>query len=123
MASTTFHNVAFALLVALALLAIGPPPQRVEAALSCGTVYSDLSMCLPYLSSGGVVPQPCCDGVRSLNAAARTTPDRQQACACLKQAAASIPPQGLQYASSLPGKCGVTTPYPISPSTDCSKVK
>ncbi|KAK1270920.1 hypothetical protein QJS04_geneDACA005851 [Acorus gramineus] len=121
MANTTIHNVAFALLVALALLAVESPPQRAEAAMTCGTVLSYLSTCLPYLRSGGTVPPPCCTGVHNLNAAASTTADRQQACACLKQAASGVSPQGLKYASTLPGKCGVTIPYPISPSTDCTK--
>ncbi|KAK1321040.1 hypothetical protein QJS10_CPA03g00949 [Acorus calamus] len=123
MANTTIHNVAFALLVALTLLAVGPPPPRAEAAMTCGTVLSYLPTCIPYLRLGGTVPLPCCTGVHDLNAAANTTADRQQACACLKQAASGVSPQGLKYASALPSKCGVKIPYPISPSTDCTKVK
>ncbi|KAF7145301.1 hypothetical protein RHSIM_Rhsim04G0122300 [Rhododendron simsii] len=78
-----------------------------EAAITCGQVVSSLSPCIAYLkSSGGAVPAPCCNGVKSLNNAAKTTPDRQTACKCIKSAAGGI--SGINYglASSLPAKCG-----------------
>nr|ACQ42221.1 lipid transfer protein [Chimonanthus praecox] len=95
----------------------------VEAALTCGTVTSALSPCITYVRNGGSVPASCCQGVAALNSAAKTTADRQAACSCLKSALSSV--SGIQpsLASSLPGKCGVSIPYQISPSTDCSKVK
>ncbi|MBO8589692.1 non-specific lipid-transfer protein [Staphylococcus aureus] len=94
-----------------------------EAAISCGTVTSSLAPCIPYLRSGGALPPACCKGVSSLNSSAKTTPDRQTACGCLKNAYNSI--KGIQpaLAAGLPGKCGVSIPYKISPTTDCSKVK
>ncbi|KAJ4704247.1 Non-specific lipid-transfer protein [Melia azedarach] len=95
-----------------------------QAAITCGQVTSTLAPCIPYLrSGGGAVPAPCCSGIKSLNAAATTTPDRQAVCNCVKSAASSI--NGINYslASGLPGKCGVSIPYQISPTTDCSKVK
>ncbi|KAJ0246310.1 Bifunctional inhibitor/plant lipid transfer protein/seed storage helical domain-containing protein [Hirschfeldia incana] len=92
----------------------------VDAAISCGTVASSLAPCAGYLSNGGAVPPPCCAGVKKLNGMAQTTPDRQQACKCLKAAAKSINPS---LASSLPGKCSVNIPYPISMSTNCDTVK
>nr|ACP43542.1 lipid transfer protein [Chimonanthus praecox] len=95
---------------------------QAEAAFSCGTVVSSLTPCLTYLKSGGSVPTTCCSGVKSLNAAAKTTPDRQTACNCMKNAAAGITGLKLELAGSLPTKCGVNIPYKISPSTDCSKV-
>lgn len=99
--------------------------QHVEVvgALTCGQVTGALTQCLGYLLGKGVLQPLCCDGVKNLNNLARSTPDRQQACVCLKKLAASV--RGLNYAlaSSLPGKCGVSIPYQISPSTDCTKVK
>ncbi|CAA7032221.1 unnamed protein product [Microthlaspi erraticum] len=92
----------------------------VDAAISCGTVVSKLAPCGGYLSKGGAPPKPCCDGVKSLNSMAQTTPDRQAACNCLKSAAKGINPS---LASGLPGKCGVSIPYPISMSTNCNNVK
>ncbi|KAG5552826.1 hypothetical protein RHGRI_010810 [Rhododendron griersonianum] len=69
---------------------------HVEAAISCGQVVSSLSPCISYLrSSGGAVPAPCCNGVKSLNNVAKTTPDRQTACKCIKSAAAGI--SGINY--------------------------
>lgn len=109
-----------ACVVVLMCMVVAAP--HVEAAISCGQVVSSLSPCISYLrSSGGAVPAPCCNGVKSLNNVAKTTPDRQTACKCIKSAAVGI--SGINYGlvSSLPGKCGVNLPYQISPSTDCSK--
>ncbi|XP_074304481.1 non-specific lipid-transfer protein-like [Silene latifolia] len=91
-------------------------------ALSCGQVTSSLSPCISYLQNKGGPSPGCCSGVRSLNSQAQTTPDRQTACNCLKKVAGSI--SGINYglASGLPGKCGVSIPYTISPSTDCTKI-
>ncbi|KAL5710031.1 hypothetical protein ACHQM5_020644 [Ranunculus cassubicifolius] len=90
-----------------------------EAAVSCGYVISTLTPCIPYLRGGGPPSRPCCGGVKALIGAARTTPDRQQICGCLKQAASAIGGDG-NNAASLPGKCGVSIPYKISPNIDCS---
>lgn len=92
-----------------------------EAAITCGVVVTKMLPCLAYLRNGGAVPVPCCNGVKSLNAAAQTTPDRKAACVCLKNAYASYPGIKTNYAISLPGKCGVNIPYKLSPSTDCTK--
>lgn len=92
-----------------------------DGVLSCGQVVSSLTPCVSYLRSGGAVPDACCSGVRSLKIAAKTTPDRQAACRCLKQAAAAISGTRNTFAKGLPGKCGVNIPYSISPSVDCSK--
>ena len=92
-------------------------------AITCGQVTSSLSSCINYVSGKvPAVPPPCCSGVKSLNAAAKTTPDRRTVCNCLKTLTGSI--RGINYglAAGLPGKCGVSIPYKISPSTDCSKI-
>ncbi|KAL4561105.1 hypothetical protein LXL04_033267 [Taraxacum kok-saghyz] len=92
-------------------------------AISCGQVVSNLAPCLGYLNNGGDVPSGCCSGVSALNNAAKSTPDRQTACGCLKSAYAANSGINPANAASLPGKCGVNIPYKISPSTDCSKVQ
>ncbi|KAL5714702.1 hypothetical protein ACHQM5_016626 [Ranunculus cassubicifolius] len=102
-------------MMAIACMVVFAPHTE---ALTCGQVASSLSSCIPYLRSGGAVPPPCCGGVRSLNSAAKSTADRQAACACLKQLGKSVN-QG--NAASLPGKCGVKIGYPISQSVDCSR--
>uniref|UniRef100_A0A7N0VB46 Non-specific lipid-transfer protein n=1 Tax=Kalanchoe fedtschenkoi TaxID=63787 RepID=A0A7N0VB46_KALFE len=98
-------------------------PFAAEAAITCGQVARALGPCVPYLQGGKTVPAPCCNGVRSLLAAASTTADRQLACQCLKNAAGTISNINLGNAAGLPRACGVSIPYPISRSTDCSKVK
>ncbi|KAL6998274.1 hypothetical protein U1Q18_008400, partial [Sarracenia purpurea var. burkii] len=57
----------------------------------------------------------------SLNNAARTTPDRQAACRCLKSSVGAVKGVNIGLAGSLPGKCGVNIPYKISLQTDCTK--
>ncbi|KAI3666834.1 hypothetical protein L6452_41872 [Arctium lappa] len=93
-----------------------------EAAVSCGQVASNLLPCLPYLRSGGALGG-CCNGVRALNNAARTTADRKAACGCLKSAYSQFPGINQSNAAGLPAKCGVKIPYKISPNTDCNKVQ
>ncbi|XP_058075335.1 non-specific lipid-transfer protein 1-like [Magnolia sinica] len=94
-----------------------------EAAITCGQVVGALSPCISYLRTGGALPPACCKGIQTLNNSAKTTADRQAACGCIKSASAGI--SGLNYglAAGLPGKCGVSIPYKIAPSTDCTKVK
>ncbi|KAG9443607.1 hypothetical protein H6P81_014947 [Aristolochia fimbriata] len=100
---------------------LGPYAQ---AAVTCGSVAGAVGQCLGYLrGTGGAPPAGCCSGIRGLKAAANTPADRKTACNCLKSAARGI--SGLNYglAAALPGKCGVSIPFKISPSTDCSKVQ
>ncbi|KAJ6793742.1 non-specific lipid-transfer protein 1-like [Iris pallida] len=108
-------------LLALVVLAIAAP--RAESTVSCGSVVSLLSPCVSYSRGQGPLTAGCCNGVRGLNGMARTTPDRQMTCNCLKAAAAKI--QGIKVGliSGIPSKCGVNIPYAISPSTNCATVK
>ncbi|KAG9131726.1 hypothetical protein Leryth_009458 [Lithospermum erythrorhizon] len=112
----------FAKITCIALLCMVLVAPHAEA-LSCGQVSNYLAPCLNYLKSGGAVPGNCCGGVKGLNSAARSTPDRQTACKCIKSLASSVSSINGGNAASLPGKCGVSIPYKISPSVDCSKVK
>ncbi|HAP2020857.1 TPA: non-specific lipid-transfer protein [Escherichia coli] len=91
-------------------------------AISCGQVTSGLVPCFGYLAAGGPVPPACCNGVRGLNNAAKTTPDRQTACGCLKGILAANTRINLNNANSLPGKCGISIGYKITPNIDCSKI-
>ncbi|KAL0310075.1 UNVERIFIED_CONTAM: Non-specific lipid-transfer protein 2 [Sesamum calycinum] len=109
-----------ALIAAVLVMAVVPRPA--EAALGCGTVISYLSPCLRYVTDQGPLGG-CCGGVKGLYGAAKTTPDRQTACNCLKSLASSYKRVNLSKAAGLPKQCGVNIPYKISPSTDCSKVK
>ncbi|WJX49430.1 hypothetical protein P8452_35865 [Trifolium repens] len=96
-----------------------------EGAISCGAVTSKVAPCINYLrGAGGLGPsKACCAGVNSLNAAARTTPDRRTACNCLKSAAGAISGLNNDLAAGLPSKCGVNIPYKISTSTNCATIK
>ncbi|XP_047975670.1 non-specific lipid-transfer protein 1-like [Salvia hispanica] len=93
-----------------------------EAEITCGTVLSHISVCIPYVTNKGPIGA-CCNGVKSLNDAAKTTPDRQAVCNCLKNMATSTPSIDYGKAAGLPKECGVDIPYIISPDIDCSKVK
>ncbi|KAI8557225.1 hypothetical protein RHMOL_Rhmol05G0320000 [Rhododendron molle] len=111
-------------MVAVLVLVVSVPNAAAQAdSLTCGKVQGSLLSCLGYLRRGGPVSAPCCNGVRSLNGLARTTPDRQVACRCLQKAAVSFSGINPGFAQSLPSKCNVYIPYKIGPSTDCSRVK
>ncbi|XP_010529934.1 PREDICTED: non-specific lipid-transfer protein 3 [Tarenaya hassleriana] len=109
--------------MACMVLAVCMAAATANAAISCGTVTSTLSPCVSYLTNGGSVTSQCCAGVKALNSAAQTTPDRQQACQCLKSAAQGISGLKPDLAQGLPGACGVSLPYPISYSTNCNNVQ
>ncbi|CAL4911946.1 unnamed protein product [Urochloa decumbens] len=113
-------------LAVLALILFLVAAPVVSAAVTCGQVAGYLSPCISYAMGGqGTAPPPeaCCSGVRSLNSAARTTPDRQAACKCLKQITSSMPALKPGIVAGIPSKCGVDIPYPITSSTDCTKVQ
>ncbi|KAK1284058.1 hypothetical protein QJS10_CPB21g01584 [Acorus calamus] len=90
---------------------------RTTATLAILAVIAALSSWQDH--KGGTIPSGCCSGIRGLNSAARTTPDRQQACSCLKSLAHGANPS---YAKSIPSKCGINIPYSFNPNIDCTKV-
>ena len=107
--------------VVLAILLVASP--HIADAITCSQVASAVSPCIAYAKSGaGSPPANCCAGVRNLNSLAKSTPDRQATCNCLKNLANSVSGVKPGVVGSLPGKCGVSVPFPISASTDCSKV-
>ncbi|KAH6816028.1 hypothetical protein C2S51_020848 [Perilla frutescens var. frutescens] len=108
------------ILVAAVLVAALTPLG--EAKITCGKVMARVGSCLPYVTDIGPIGK-CCDGVKSLQTAAKTMSDRQSVCRCLKTMAASIAGINLNKAAGLPKECGVNIPYVISPDIDCSKVK
>nr|GEU99970.1 non-specific lipid-transfer protein 8-like [Tanacetum cinerariifolium] len=93
-----------------------------HGAISCSTVIQDVSPCVSYLRSGsGMPPSACCTGAKALAAAANTTPDRRTACSCLQSASRSLNPNPA-LAKSLPGNCGISLGFAISPNVDCTKI-
>ncbi|KAK1321956.1 Non-specific lipid-transfer protein 2B [Acorus calamus] len=112
------RTIATLAILAIAALLLVEGPREVEAAISCGQVVKYISPCIAYAQKGGAISPGCCSGIRGLNSAARTTPDRQQACSCLKSIARGANPS---YARSIPSKCGINIPYSISPNIDCTK--
>ncbi|KAL0375451.1 UNVERIFIED_CONTAM: Non-specific lipid-transfer protein [Sesamum radiatum] len=104
-------------MLTVCVIAVAPLAQG----LTCGNVVEALLPCETFLKEGGSVPGSCCSGVKSLNSAANTAALRQTVCQCLQEAgkAYEVNPK---YAAALPKKCDVTINYPISYSTDCSKV-
>ncbi|KAJ3704502.1 hypothetical protein LUZ61_008207 [Rhynchospora tenuis] len=91
-------------------------------AVTCSDVSSAVAPCLAYARNGQGSPSAsCCSGVKSLNTKATTSADRKTVCNCLKNLAKTVSFNS-GAVSSLPGKCGVSVPFPISTSTDCNKV-
>ncbi|XP_058739816.1 non-specific lipid-transfer protein 1-like [Vicia villosa] len=119
MASSMFVKLTF---LAMACLVLGTP--LVNGAVYCGQIQLTIAPCLGYLRNPSpAVPAPCCNGVRSINNQAKTIPDRQGACRCLKATATNLPGLNLPALAALPAKCGVNLPYKVSPSIDCNTVK
>ncbi|XAR55743.1 hypothetical protein NMG60_11035933, partial [Bertholletia excelsa] len=87
--------------------------------IGCRQVAGSLVQCLTYLNSAGPGRGVTCNGVRSLNSMAMTPTDRQVVCNCLKFAASSVIASSLGKAVGIPGECGISIPYKISPSIDC----
>ncbi|KAL1549057.1 non-specific lipid-transfer protein 1-like [Salvia divinorum] len=105
-----------AMAMALSVVATAAPPK-----ISCGEVTTTLAPCFEYVLGGGKVPVNCCDGVKSLYKAANTSANRRSVCICLKSVTGSASPVTLKNAKSLPGKCGVSLPFEITPAIDCNK--
>ncbi|KHN29511.1 Non-specific lipid-transfer protein [Glycine soja] len=108
-------------MVAVLMVSFGHIIPLAEAEIPCGRVQITVAPCIGYLRGpGGGVPAACCNGVRSINKEAKTTPDRQGVCRCLKTTALSLPGLNLATLAALPSKCGVNLPYKISPTIDCN---
>jgi hypothetical protein len=119
MALTGKATVAVAVMAAAVLLLLA---GEASAALTCAQVDSTLAACVPYATGRqAALPAGCCNGVRRLNGLAKSTPDRKTACECLKTLARGIKSIDMGKVSGVPGKCGVSVPFPISLSTDCAK--
>ncbi|CAL9086041.1 unnamed protein product [Musa textilis] len=108
--------------LALALLLLLVTAPHVTPAITCGQVNSALSPCIPYATGKAMLTSDCCNGVKNLNSASKTSTDRKAACNCIKSLIAQVSGVNNGVVSGIPGKCGVSIPYAISPSTDCSKV-
>ncbi|CAM0874466.1 unnamed protein product [Alopecurus aequalis] len=115
------HQLLLVTLVAAMLLAA---PHAADAAISCGQVNAALSSCILYARGLAAAPSTsCCNGVKNLSAATKTTADRRAACNCLKLAAGRMSGLNNGNAANIPSKCGVSVPYgDISASVDCSKI-
>ncbi|CAN1134184.1 Non-specific lipid-transfer protein 5, partial [Linum perenne] len=119
---TTKMAAAMKLVSLFLVCALIAAPMTVNA-MTCGQVAGGLAPCLNYLKGSGLPTPGCCNGIKGLVSAARTTADRRQACNCLKSSAANVPGLNPTLAAGLPGKCGVNIPYKISTSTNCNTVQ
>ncbi|KAK7294858.1 hypothetical protein RJT34_17755 [Clitoria ternatea] len=120
MASTLVVKVACMAMVCMVLATI----PLAHGALPCGQVQYSVASCFGYLrGSGGPIPRACCNGIKTLNSEAKTTPDRQGVCTCLKSVVSRFPGLNPAKLAALPADCGVNLPYKVSPSIDCSTVK
>lgn len=115
------------LLVFIVAVVVVVAPPLIEAAaaaapkITCGKVTTTLAPCFEYVLGGGAVPGNCCTGIKSLYKAASTTADRRNVCVCLKSITSSASAAAVNNAKSLPGKCGISIPYEITPAIDCNK--
>ncbi|KAF7835876.1 non-specific lipid-transfer protein 8 [Senna tora] len=110
-----------ALLLVLVLLLV-PLASSSSNEITCSDVIGYLRPCEEYLTaeSGSKPSESCCEGANALKSAAITQQDRIAACECIKTVAKSIK-LNPQNAHDLPSNCGITLPFEISPTLDCSK--
>ncbi|KAJ4832575.1 hypothetical protein Tsubulata_000152 [Turnera subulata] len=94
------------LVCALLLVCIVVSAPMTAQAVTCSQVARDLVPCIGYLQGRGAPTAGCCNGVRALAGAAKTTADRRTACTCLKNAAAGVKGLNPSFAAALPGACG-----------------
>lgn len=93
-----------------------------EGAISCSKVIFDILPCLSFVTGDAANPTAaCCNGVKSLNAEANSTPDRQAVCRCIKSVAGSSS-YDASKAANIPSLCGVNVGFPISASMSCDSV-
>ncbi|KAF6155160.1 hypothetical protein GIB67_019686 [Kingdonia uniflora] len=112
--------VAISTMSVLALLLLLHLPSS-EAAIACSDVVKNLTPCVKYLINGvGAPPANCCAGASKLASAATSTADKKAACECIKTAAQKINPN-VAAAKALPRNCGISLPFTVSTSVDCSK--
>ncbi|KAI3699732.1 hypothetical protein L2E82_44210 [Cichorium intybus] len=107
-------TVAILALIAMALVMVHP-----AQAITCGDLAGMLRPCVGYLQGGGSPSSDCCAGARRVQGATQSQADRRTACNCAKSAAAQFRFRQ-DAASSLPGKCGISTSIPINPSVNCN---
>ncbi|KAF5763814.1 Non-specific lipid-transfer protein AP10 [Helianthus annuus] len=112
----TSMGVAILAMIVMAQLMVHP-----SVAITCNDVTGNLTPCLPYLRSGGKPTPACCAGAKKLLGATRTQADRRTACKCAKTAAPQLKVRP-DMASSLPGKCGISTSIPINPNVNCNTI-
>lgn len=113
-------NIKLACIVVMCMAVVWANTQTATA-ITCGQVSGNLVGCVGYLQNGGPVPPRCCNGIRNIMAAARTTFDRRTTCNCLKAAAGQVRGINPANAQSLPSKCGVNIPYKIGTSINCAR--
>ncbi|XP_057435392.1 non-specific lipid-transfer protein 1-like [Lotus japonicus] len=107
--------------LAVMVMVLGSP--FADAALPCGQLTFTVAPCIGYLRNPTpTVPAACCNGIRDILRQAKTVPDRQGVCRCLKSTVYNLPGINLPALASVPGKCGAKLSYKISPSIDCNTV-
>ena len=88
-------------------------------AISCATAILDLLPCLSFVTGDAVNPTvACCNGVKSLNAAATSTPLRQAVCRCIESVAGSSTYDSSNVVNLL-SLCSVNVGIPITTSISC----
>ncbi|CAI8596478.1 unnamed protein product [Vicia faba] len=92
--------------------------------VTCSEAISSMLPCLPFLE-GSLPPTPsadCCTGATNLFNKANTTPVKRSVCQCLKDASTKFAYKS-DRAAHLPQLCHIQLSFPISASTDCSKIQ
>ena len=106
---------ALVLVLALQAAAMGVA----EGGISCTSAIFDLLPCLSFVTGVSADPTAvCCNGVKTLIAAATSAVDRQALCRCIKSAAASSSYDSTNVVNT-PSLRGLNVGVPITTSITC----
>ncbi|CAL1410390.1 unnamed protein product [Linum trigynum] len=124
MAATNYKLQVYVALIVVVMVAAGGRHLAADGVVTCSQVAADVAPCFNYITGRGPLVPACCGGIRSLKAAAGSTPERQAACRCLKALLiGGVPGVNFGIAGGLPNRCGVVSPAPVSPTVDCNRVR
>ncbi|KAK4789552.1 hypothetical protein SAY86_016856 [Trapa natans] len=107
------------LLMIILTLLVKSQPQLTD----CSTVTALVYTCSPYITFGFPEPvpgTPCCDAMTTMNMIVAAEPtDGHTVCRCMMALISTYSPNASAIAA-LPGLCGVSLGFIISPTTDCN---
>ncbi|XP_012083823.1 non-specific lipid-transfer protein 1-like [Jatropha curcas] len=111
-------RIAAGLVILFLVILVAKPGVALE--ISCASVVSEVAPCLDYITDKTDQPsRNCCNAMKELDGHAKTIPDWQAACECIKASLVNRKYDAPRIVQ-LPQQCGLSVHIP--PDLDCSKI-